>query len=156
MLQRIFCFLFCGVLLVSCEFFQKKELPNNAVIDTVIDFNSVDSFPLFPSCETIPSEDKQRICSQIKLSEHMYASLVNLEIATTKKINDTIFVKLHIDALGKVTIINFNTSEFLSNQLPKLDSLMQHSVSSLPNLKPAIKRGIPVATEFTLPIIVRN
>lgn len=155
-MQRIFCVLFCGLFLVSCEFFQKKELSNDAVIDTIIDFNSVDVFPLFPSCQNIPSQEKQRICSQIKLSEHIYTSLVSSQITTAKKVNDTLYLKLHIDTIGKVTLVNLKTSELLLEQLPNVDSLILNSISSLPNLKPAIKRGMPVATEFTLPIVVKN
>lgn len=155
-MQRIFCVLFCGLFLVSCEFFQKKELSNDAVIDTIIDFNSIDVFPLFPSCQNIPSQEKQRICSQIKLSEHIYTSLVSSQITTAKKVNDTLYLKLHIDTIGKVTLVNLKTSELLLEQLPNVDSLILNSISSLPNLKPAIKRGMPVATEFTLPIVVKN
>ena len=75
MFKRII-FLFTTIFfLVSCDFFQKKELQLNQVVDTIVDFNSVDVFPLFPSCDSIPSEERQKICSQIKLSEQIYASL---------------------------------------------------------------------------------
>lgn len=156
MLQRIFIIFFFGSLLVSCEFFQKKELPKESIIDTVIDFNSVDVFPLFPKCDSIPSQQKQKICSQIKLSEHIYASLSKNQIITSKKVNDTIFVKLNIDNIGKVTLKHLQSSEFIQQQIPKLDSLISTGIANLPKLKPAIKRGIPVTTEFTLPIVLKN
>lgn len=156
MSQRIIIFIFTSLVLVSCEFFQKKELNSDEVIDTIIDYKSVDSFPLFPSCESIPSPKNQQICSQIKLSESIYASLASAEITTLKKVNDTVYLKLKIDSSGKVILTNYKASEFLHKQIPKLDSLLQDGVLNLPNLKPAIKRGIPVTTAFTLPIIVVN
>lgn len=156
MFQRNFSVIFCAFILVSCEFFQKKELSSDIVVDTVVNYNTVDVYPLFPDCDSIPSQDKQRICSQIHLCEHIYASLSSSQIFTRKKVNDTIYVKLKIDNKGKVLLTNYKTSDLLKNQIPHLDSLISSGVSSLPQMKPAIKRGIPVSTEFTLPIIVLN
>jgi len=156
MFQRLFLFFICGFLLVSCDFFKKKELSNDVVIDTVIDFNSIDVFPLFPKCDSIPSQEKQKICSQIKLSEHIYASLVSVNITTSKKVSDTLLVTLIIDKKGKVSLSKIKSSEFIQQQIPNLDSLIKAGIESLPQLKPAIKRGMPVATEFTLSIVVKN
>ena len=156
MLQRTFSLFFCGILLISCEFFQKKKLSKDFTIDTIINFKSVDVFPLFPDCDSVFSQKKQRICSQIKLSEHIYSSLSSFKITTTKKINDTIYVELLINKKGKVLLTNIVASEFINNQIPKLDSLLKAGVLNLPKLKPAIKRGIPVSTALSLPIIIEN
>ena len=156
MYQRLILFFLCGFFLVSCEFFQKKELSNDLVIDTVIDYNSVDVFPLFPKCDSIPSQEKQKICSQIKLSEHIYASLVSISITTSKRVSDTLMITLNIDKAGKVSLSNIKSSVLIQQQIPNLDSLIISGIGSLPLLKPAIKRGMPVATEFTLPIVIKN
>jgi hypothetical protein len=123
---------------------------------TVIDFNSVDVFPLFPTCDSIPSQEKQKICSQIKLSEQIYASLSTQEIISTDKLNDTILIKLNIDNSGKVSLSSLIANDHINQQIPNLDSLIESGIEKLPLLKPAIKRGMPVTTEFTLPIIVKN
>lgn len=156
MLQRFFIFFCCGLLFSSCNFFQKKELSMESIIDSVIDFNSVDVFPLFPKCDSIPSQEKQKICSQIKLSEHIYASLSANKIITAKKVNDTIFIKLNIDKTGKVTLSKLQLTEFIQQQIPNLDSLISSAIDYLPKLKPAIKHGMPVTTEFVLPVVLKN
>ncbi|MBV1887939.1 MAG: hypothetical protein KUG51_01490 [Urechidicola sp.] len=156
MFTRFILVAFCCSLLVSCQFFKKKELSEDAIIDTIVDYNTVDIFPLFPDCDSIPSQEKQKICSQIKLSEHLYASLAKTEISTSKSINDTLLIFLRIDSEGLVSLTNLKTSSIIKEQIPTLDSLMANSVQKLPQLKPAIKRGIPVATEFTLPIVIKN
>jgi len=156
MFQRYFLIFLSGILLISCEFFKKKELSNEQVIDTIINFKSVDVFPLFPGCESFIGEEKQRICSQRKLSENLYASLSSAQIVTSKKVNDTILIRLKIDNNGLVSITEIKSSDFIQKQIPKLDSLIESGIKELPQLKPAIKRGIPVSTEFTLPIVIRN
>ena len=156
MYQRTFIVLFCGFLLTSCEFFKKKEFTPTIAIDTIVDYNSVDVFPLFPSCDSIPSQEKQKICSQIKLSEHIYASLSDFKIMTSKKLNDTIYIKLKIDKMGNSTLSNLQSSTFIKEQIPNLRRIISSGVDKIPKLKPAIKRGMPVTTEFTLPIVVKN
>ncbi len=126
------------------------------VIDTIIDYNSIDIFPLFPKCDSIPSIDKQKICTQIKLSQHIYASIADHQIMTSKPVNDTIFVKLKIDSAGKSILSNIQSSEFIKTEVPNMDSLIKSGIEKLPLLKPAIKRGMPVTTEFTLPIVLKN
>ena len=156
MLQRLFLVFILGFCLISCDFFQKKKIDRSQLIDTIIDFNSVDMFPLFPDCEGIPSQEKQRVCTQIKLSEHLYSSLHAAKIVTLRRVNDTVYLKLNVNELGKVSLVNIKASTELIQKIPKMDSLILNGVQKLPNLKPAIKRGIPVATEFTLSIVVVN
>lgn len=156
MLQRYFIFFLLGFSLTSCEFFKKKEHVSETVIDTIIDYKSVDSFPLFPNCDSIPSIKKQQICTQIKLSQHIYASIADSEIITSKPVNDTILVKLKIDRTGKSKLSSLAASQFVKEQLPNLESHISKGIEELPTLKPAIKRGMPVTTEFSLPIVIKN
>ncbi|MDT0552806.1 hypothetical protein [Urechidicola vernalis] len=141
---------------MSCDFFQKKKLAEEEMIDTIIDYKSVDTFPLFPDCDSIPSQDKQRVCSQIKLSEHIFASLSESNIITARKVADTVRVKLLVSSSGKVSLTNVEMSDNLLKQIPTIDSLLKNSIVTMPVLKPALKRGIPVATEFSLPIVIVN
>lgn len=156
MFQRICLTIICCFFLLSCEFFQKKELPKDAIMDTIINYNAVDVFPLFPKCDSIPSQQKQKLCTQIKLSEYIYATLSKSDIITTRKVNDTVLIGLRIDNTGRAFLTNIKASAHIQNQIPLLDSLIETSVNELPQLKPAIKRGIPVSTEFSLPIIIVN
>lgn len=157
MRKQFFSLFFCCVLLVSCSYFEKKNNKHSVIeVDTIIDFNSIDVFPLFPSCDSIPSPEKQRICSQIKLSEHLYASLESFKMRILERVNDTVLVKLHVANNGIVTLVNVQSSELIKSQIPKLDSLINKGIEDLPKMEPGIKRGMPVTTEFILPIILKN
>ena len=68
MLQRIFIVFFVGLLFSSCKFFKKKEIENPMVIDTIINYKSIDTFPLFPSCDSIPSQENRKFA--LKLNYH--------------------------------------------------------------------------------------
>jgi hypothetical protein len=71
-------------------------------------------------------------------------------------VNDTILVRLKIDNLGKTSLSSIKISENTKSQIPEFDSILKLSLQNLPILEPAIKRNMPVATEFTLPIVLKN
>jgi len=144
-------------LVLSCSYIEQhtKREPIQK-IDTIVDFNSVDAYPLFPNCADIPSKEKQQICFQMEMSQHIYASLKEFQLNVKDSINDTIFVKLKIDVLGKTSLSSIQISEKTRELLPNFDSIVAVSLQNLPNLQPAIKRAMPVSTEFTLPIVLKN
>lgn len=157
MLKQFIIILFCSFLTVSCSFFENKS-KNKPIqkVDTIVDFNSVDAFPLFPDCAAIPSREKQQVCFQVEMSEHIYASLKEYSLNTSEAINDTVLIKLRIDNLGKTSLSKILISKKTEKLIPEFDSLVKISIQNLPELQPAIKRNMPVTTEFTLPIILTN
>lgn len=155
MLKRIVFILICALLISSCSFFEDKT-KHVQKIDTIVDFNSVDAFPLFPECKTIPSREKQQICFQMEMTQHIYASLKEFSLNAKDTLNDTVLVKLKVDAFGKTSLSEIQSSTKTKILIPQFDSVLKLSIQNLPQLQPAIKRNMPVTTEFTLPIILKN
>ncbi len=157
MLKQLFTLSFCLLLVVSCSYFDEKSKREPIQeVDTIVDFNSVDAFPLFPNCKDIPSREKQKICFQLEISQHIYASLKQYQLNSKEFVNDTVLVKLKIDNLGKTSLSAIQISTKTRVLLPEFDSILKVSLQNLPTLQPAIKRNMPVATEFTLPIVLKN
>ena len=92
----------------------------------------------------------------MEMSQHIYASLKEFQLSVKDSINDTILVKLKIDSFGKTTLSNIQKSDKISQLIPEFDSIVKVSLQNLPTLQPAIIRAIPVSTEFTLPIVLKN
>jgi hypothetical protein len=157
MLKQFFTVIFCLTLIPSCTYFNttanKEAIPK---IDTIVDFNTVDAFPLFPNCKDIPSRKKQQICFQLEMSQYIYATLNEFKLTANEVIKDTILVKLQVSSLGKTSLSSLKISDKTKKLLPEFDSLLKVSLAKLPILSPAIKRNMPVTTEFTLPIILKN
>ena len=157
MLRQGLIVLFCSFLIVSCSYFENKyEKESVQVVDTIVDFNTVDAFPLFPECKDIPSREKQKICFQLEISQHIYGSLKQYQLNAKEAINDTVLVKLKVSSLGKTSLSTVQISTKTKDLLPEFDSILKVSIQNLPILQPAIKRDMPVATEFTLPIVLKN
>jgi hypothetical protein len=124
-------------------------------IDTIIDFSTVDAAPTFEACKDFIDKEKKNDCFRNTIYSHVSASLLKHSFEVRKPINEVIKVDLIIDSKGNATVLRIISSSSVKETLHNLDSLINGSVASLPTLFPAIKRGIPVTTQYQIPIQIR-
>jgi len=157
LIKHLFLMLISALTLTSCNYFIPKQSPQNVKnIDTLIDFTKVDAFPLFAECKDIPSLDKQKICFQIKMAEHIQALIKSGVFKTPTQSSDTLLVFLKVLQSGKTQIVSVKSSSKNVVYERLLFNILQLKVDSIPTLLPALKRGMPVTTQFELPIIIQN
>jgi len=154
MLNRLLLFLFLSVGLVSCDklFIKKDKTDIKQTEITPIDFSSVDAYPLLPECEQITSRDLQQECFYKLLSKRIELELSKKNIILVADFKDTIQVNINVSSKGVVSIKSINLSN--NEVFNELKAAIIQSVETLPKIQPAIKSGIPVTTEFVLPIVL--
>jgi len=156
-IKPLFLLIFGMLLLTSCDyFFPKQTLQNTPTIDTVIDFTTVDAYPLFPACQNIPDREKQKICFQIKMAEHINRLLKMAPLKTKTAANDTLLVTLKVLKSGKTQFVKVSSKSHNKEYENIIRILLNNYESKMPLLLPATKRGIPVSTQFELPLIIKN
>ncbi len=148
--------LFLGLLSCDTIFSKKKTTTQNNTTLKPIDFKSIDAYPLLPECKNLSSRIQQKQCFYKMLSKRIQESLNRTPILLESKEQGTILVKLQVSEQGKIKIVTIRISEKIKKQEFKLDSLIRTSIKEIPQIVPAIKSGIPVKTEFTLPIVIKN
>jgi len=70
--------------------------------------------------------------------------------------NDTIEIDFSVSNTGELQIIKMSMDSLVEVRLPRLKTLIPESIDSLSIIAPAYKRGIPVNTTFTLPIVLKT
>tara|TARA_R110002073_G_scaffold336208_1_gene531003 strand:- start:151819 stop:152301 length:483 start_codon:yes stop_codon:yes gene_type:complete len=158
MLRRITGFIFL-LILTSCEIFSPHSstaVNQLKVVDTVIDFTKVDEYPLFTDCQSLTETTARKKCFETTLTSIISDLLLSHEYVVKKRVNDTAFVDLLVDNYGMATVVAIKSSEEVQQNLPKLDSLIRASVAQLPQMDPALKRGIPVRSQFKLSLIIKT
>ncbi|MDN3678127.1 hypothetical protein QWY90_12500 [Flavobacterium paronense] len=147
------------ILLQSCQYFENKVPNEKELLDKQIkeiNWNEVDEYPSVTDCEKLTDANQRKQC--------FFEFLTN-----------TIQQKLDVDTLSmmfpkldtievKVTVLPNSTMEF-EPQFPKdsvaydtikIDSILHVRLVDFPKVNPAIKRGIPVKTQFVLPVIIKS
>ena len=155
MLMRVFSLLLFLIICISCEnlpFSKKQQKP---ILDTIINFNEVDFSPSFKICDSIIEKEAKSYCFRTSIHQKIGAELQKQVFTIHDSIDEIVNVSLIIDSKGKIQFEKMDASEIIKNQLPKLDSVIQESIQRIPAIYPAIKRGIPVTTKYTLPIRIQ-
>ena len=136
----------------SCEFFNLKDKSQLQEIDTIIDFSSVDVFPTFDVCKSYIDKEKKTACFRETIHQHISKSLAKNKIEVKKPVNEVLNVEVLISNKGIVSVQKIIASDVLKTEIPAIDSLITASLQNLPKLFPATKRGIPVTTQYKIPI----
>lgn len=157
MFKRICSLLFFVLLLNSCQFIEKQFGVDNKsqMLDTLIDYNKVDVLPSFAACDSIFETSKKNRCFNKLLYKHFSERLLSQTFSLSDSIHERVRVRIQIGSDGYSSLLEIASTELVKKQLPTLDSLIKQSVLSLPKMTPAIKKGIYVATEYEIPIVVK-
>ena len=136
----------------SCQFFSStKKDAQQQIIDTIVDFSKVDASPSFIECKD--KIDTERLaCFRATIHKKLSKNLATHQIKVKDSIDEIIKVYLSINSKGTISLKEVTFSKDIKAQIPNLDSLIQASVNELPKVSPAIKRSIPVSTQYELPI----
>jgi hypothetical protein len=149
---------FIVFILVSCQYFDKKIPNEKDLLDkeiNAINWNQVDEFPSIINCDSVVEKTARQDCFIQNLSQIIQQKLDTTKTAIVFPKQDTIQVKVTV--LADATL-QFETqiSDSISYNKTKIDSILKSRLIDFPQIKPAIKRGIPVKTQFILPVILKT
>jgi hypothetical protein len=145
------------ILSVALVFFScKQSSPEKHSISYEWTFS--DESPSFSHCDSLQTYKEQYQCFQKELSRLLSNQINQHRLQPNNPLNDTLVLTLLIDQKGKISIKNRSTNTNIDAEFPFIDSLLQLSVSKLPNVLPATKTnvGLPVKSTIDLPLIFKT
>jgi hypothetical protein len=143
------------VFCASCQFIKFDKRNDALNLDTIVDFSSVDVSPTFAICDAIIDQSESIYCFRTTIHQKISEKLLQYSFQVNQSIDEVVVLRILINNKGKIVFQSLIASNMINEELPQLDSLLQRSVEGLPTIFPAIKRGIPVATQYQLPIRIR-
>jgi hypothetical protein len=142
----------------SCSHFEKQKVHSEDLLEEELktfNWNEVDTYPTFSSCDSITKKEDSKLCFQNTLVESVNRFLEGQKLVVVGDVNDTIKLRLIIDNKGLLEINQIDLNPETEYQIPEIDSLLRQSLKEIPKIYPAIKRGQQVTTVFELPVIVK-
>lgn len=145
---------FLPFLLLGCHWFN-KDIPNEEQLleqeIKKINWSDVDQWPSIHNCSTNLNKDIQMNCFVQVVSDSLTQILKKAPFAQELTYSDTLTIETQISDKGEISFYCKNLYLKDSLHLP-IDSLLNANASKFTNIKPAIKRGIPVKSKLDLPI----
>jgi len=151
-------FLLIVLLATSCSYFEKKKINSEDLLEEELqtfNWNEVDTYPTFSSCDSITVKVDSKACFQNTLVSNVNQYLETQNIIVSEDVHDTIRLKITINNKGLLQVESIVYQPETAFQIPELDSLLRQSLKGIPKIYPAIKRGQQVKTAFELPVIVK-
>ena len=153
--MRFFLALIVACLLSSCDWLAPKEEKTRRLVQqelSSINWNDVDQYPMFRSCDETISKEEQRICFEEALLDHFSQTLSDFEFILKEDVEDTIYVDFLVERDGSITVLDIEDQMAIQDQIPEFNAIITQSLKSLPEVQPALKRGIPVSAKFRIPM----
>jgi hypothetical protein len=152
-------FFFTFIALTSCNYLDKK-VPSEQELLTKqlqqINWNEVDEYPSFNECETLEDKFQQKQCFFEFLTSTIQEKLSIDTLSILFPELDTIEVKVTVFPNSTLLFEPQFPKDSVAYDVVKIDSILHARLVEFPKVNPATKRGIPVKTQFILPVIIQT
>ncbi len=150
---------FVSVLLMaaSCQFFDSKVPSEEELLQKrlkEINWDEVSTYPSISICEGILDKEQKKECFFSSMTHLIQQKLDNDTIATLYPETDTIMVKVTIFPDATLKFEPQVAKDSVAYNKMRIDSILSAKLSDFPKVEPAQKEGIPVTTQFFLPVIL--
>jgi len=147
-----------SLLFSSCQYFEKQVPSKEELLQKelqTINWKEVDEFPSISECEKIEEEALRKQCFFEFLAQIIQEKLSADTLAILYPELDTIEVKVTIFPNATMQFEPQFPKDSVAYDTIKIDSILKARLVDFPKVNPALKRGIPVKTQFTLPVILK-
>ena len=152
-------FLFLVVILFnSCQYFDKQVPLEKDLLQKelkAINWNEVDEFPSVADCDKIENKTMRQQCFFEYMTQLIQYKLSVDTLSILYPELDTIEVKVTIYPNSRLQFEPLFPKDSVTYDTVKIDSILKARLVGFPKINPAIKRGIPVKTQFILPVILK-
>ena len=147
------------ILLQSCQYLEKKVPNEKELLDKQmkeINWNEVDEYPSVADCEKLKDVAQRKQCFFEFLTTTIQQKLAVDSLSTMFSQLDTIEVKVTVLPNSSLQFEPQFPKDSVAYDTIKIDSILRARLVDFPKVNPAIKRGIPVKTQFVLPVIIKS
>lgn len=147
------------IILQSCQYFDKQVPNEKELLDKQlkeINWNEVDEYPSVKDCEKLTDAAQRKQCFFEYLTAEIQQKLAVDTLATLFPQLDTIEVKVTVFPNATMKFEPQFPKDSVAYDTIKIDSILHARLIDFPKVNPAIKRGIPVKTQFVLPVIIKQ
>ncbi|MEC5164384.1 hypothetical protein RCH18_000100 [Flavobacterium sp. PL11] len=120
-----------------------------------INWKEVDEYPSVAGCDKIEDKAQRKQCFFTVLTQLIQEKLNIDTLSLLYPKLDTIEVKVTIFPNATMQFEPQFPNDSLNYDRIKIDSILKVRLVNFPKVNPAIKRGIPVKTQFILPVIIK-
>ena len=143
----------------SCQYFEKQVPSEKELLQKElksINWKEVDEFPSVVDCEKVSDKKQRQQCFFEVMAQLIQEKLDIDTLSILYPELDTIEVKVTIFPNATMKFEPQFPKDSVAYDTIKIDSILHARLVDFPKVNPAIKRGVPVKTQFILPVIIKT
>lgn len=145
----------------SCQLFEHKKVDAKTYFDNEIktmDWDQIDTYPELKGCDAVIEKQESKACFEKALVAYVGNSITSraLKLKATFTLQDTVLVHFKISETANISVVNIQLDSVVKSHFPKMETWIVEGIDSVQLVAPAYKRGVPVKTKFTLPIVLHT
>lgn len=141
----------------SCQYFDKQVPDEEALLQKrlkEIDWNEVSNYPSVAECDAILDKEQKKECFFTVMSRLVQEKLDIDTISILYPEMDTIEVRVTVYADATLKFEPQMPQDSVSYNKVQIDSILNARLVDFPKIEPAQKEGVPVTSQFVLPVIL--
>jgi hypothetical protein len=149
--------LFFLLSLSSCAYFDKKAPDEDELLQKrlkEINWKEVSSYPSMAECDAITDREMRKECFFSVMARLVQEKLGADTIALLSPEMDTIDVKVTVYPDATLKFEPQFPKDSVGYDVAKVDSIIKARLVDFPKIEPAQKEGVPVTSQFILPVIL--
>lgn len=146
------------VFFTSCQYFEKQVPSEKELLQKelkAINWKEVDEYPSFTDCDKLTEKIQRQQCFFEYLTQLIQDKLEVDTLSVLYPELDTIEVKVTVFPDSRMQFEPQFSKDSTAYDTIKIDSILHARLVNFPKVNPAIKQGIPVKTQFILPVIIK-
>jgi len=156
-MKKITLLLLAMLLASSCQYFDKQVPDKDQLLQQrlkEINWKEVSSYPSLAECDVITDRNLKKECFFAAMTQLVQQKLGVDTIGMLYPEIDTIQVKVTVFADATLKFEPQFPADSVSYDKMAIDSILKSRLVDFPKIEPAQKEGIPVTTQFILPVIL--
>lgn len=145
------------LLLASCQYIDKVPSKDKLLEEELktINWKEVDQLPSVAECDSLTDSAQQQACFFSYLTREVQTKLEPETLSAMYPELDTIEVKVTVFPDSTLKFEPLFHKEPVVYDTIQIDSILHARLVDFPKINPATKRGIPVKSQFLLPVILK-
>ncbi|KDN55034.1 hypothetical protein FEM21_16250 [Flavobacterium seoulense] len=142
----------------SCQYFEKQVPSEKELLQKqlkAINWKEVDEYPSFVDCDKLDEKVQRQQCFFDSLTQLIQDKLQVDTLSSLYPELDTIEVKVTVFPNSRMKFEPQFPKDSAAYDTIKIDSILHARLVGFPKVNPALKQGIPVKTQFILPVIIK-
>ena len=141
----------------SCQYFETAVPSEQELLEKelkAINWKEVDEYPSMIECDNIINKQQRKHCFFEILTQLIQDKLSADTLPLLYPQLDTIKLRVTVFPDATLQFESVFPKDSVLYDKVKVDSVLENRLIDFPKINPAIKRGLPVKTQFTLPVIL--